>query len=406
MKHRKVGFMLIEVMIATLIATIIAAALFVVLDQINRSTIVTQNYADIYAKAAIVNKQFERDLAGFFLPLASQKDITQKKDEASKEQPPAAEQQKDQKNIPQNNAQASTASDVKPIKKITKVFYAKNKDKNVELLTFITNNPMQVYWSDKSGKAKPRAARVVYRLMPDKEFKNSFILTRQEGSDLYFDAYAKSDKSSARPYEMIDGIKSFAIEYIIEKPSQSDDSQAQKKDEQSKPKEYVRKKEWKDEQAKEQNTASPEDKKTEKKEKKQFPEFVVIKMALWDDQKKQDTQFEFHFPLIAQGEQPAEPQESIAARLLEQTKAQQAQQPVGQPNVPAGAPPLGAKRMKLPGVHPTQMAQEKKPAKPALIPMTLDEVNALIASGDMTVLDKLKNHEIMITQPGVGASHA
>ncbi|MDR3550558.1 MAG: hypothetical protein P4L31_04035 [Candidatus Babeliales bacterium] len=400
MKHRS-GFMLIEVMIATLIATIIAAALFVVLDQINRATVVTQNYADIYAKAAIVNKQFERDLAGFFLPLASQKDITEKKSEVPKDKPSAANQP-DDKNKKQ--VEPEKKSDEKPIKKITKVFYAKNKDKNLELLTFITNNPMQVYWSDKSGKAKPRAARVVYRLMPDKEFKNSFVLSRQEGSGLYFDSYNKQDKSGSRQFEMIDGIKSFAIEYAVEKPSPSDDKASEKKDEQVKPKDYIMKKEWKDEQAKEENAASSDDKKTEKKEKKQFPEFVVIKMALWDDQKKRDTQFEFRIPLVAQGQQPAEPQESIAARLLEQTKAQ-AQPAAGQPNAPAGGPQLGAKARGMPGAHSMQTAQNTNKPVPGKIYMTMEEINARLASGDTTLLNQLNNHEIMIKGSAAGASH-
>ena len=68
----KYGFMLIEVMIASLIATMVAAALFVSINQINKYSLVVDDYTGIYTHAAIVHKQLERDLTGFFIPIAGE----------------------------------------------------------------------------------------------------------------------------------------------------------------------------------------------------------------------------------------------------------------------------------------------------------------------------------------------
>lgn len=293
----KQGFALIEVLIAAAISTMIGAALFTSLYQITRFTTIVDNYADVWTKASIVHRQMEKDLLGTFIPVAAEKAPEKKKEDAGTAS--------DKKDIEKKESEPS-AQKKEPVKVVTHVFYGTSKDTMLDMLTFITDNPMQVYWGPKAGKAKPRVARVVYRLIPDKDVKNSYTLMRQEGYDLYFDAYKEGGSKEMRAYPMIEGIKQMSIYYGVEEK----DTQ-ESKDTEKKPKKITYKtvKEWK----KEDDQKKQEGKESKKKEL-ELPAFVLIKLTLWDQQKKRMIDFEFKIPLIAQGksapavvDQPAMP---------------------------------------------------------------------------------------------------
>lgn len=279
----KQGFVLIEVLLAAAIATVIGAALFTSLYQINRFTTIVDYYADVWTKASIVHRQIEKDLLGVFIPIAAEKPSDKKEGK----EPGSS----DKKN--QEKKELDQSAKKEPIKIVTHVFYGVNKESVLDTLTFITDNPMQVYWGAKAGKAKPRIARVVYRLIKDKESKASYTLTRQEGYDLYFDAYKESDGKDMRQYPLIDGIKQMTVSYGIEDKDAEEDNAQEKK---VKKITYKIIKEWK----KEDNQKKQEDKENKKKDI-QLPAFVLIKLNLWDQQKKRDAYFEFKIPLIAQG---------------------------------------------------------------------------------------------------------
>lgn len=307
----KNGFILIEVLLAAVIASLIGVALFTSLYQITRLATVVDNYADVWTKASIAHRQLEKDLLGVFIPIAADKIPEKKKEEA-----PGNKEKKEQE---------APTSKKEPIKLVTHVFYGVNKETMLDTLTFITNNPMQVYWGAKAGKAKPRIARVVYRLIQDKNEKNSYTLMRQEGYDLYFDAYKENNKD-ARQYAMIDGIKQMIVSYgVIEKEEQEDKNEATQEKKPQKIK-YKIVKEWKKEDKSDQ---TKDDGKEKKKKDIQLPAFVLIKLNLWDQQKKRDTYFEFKIPLIAQGSAVPAPAELPAA--VAQPPAPQAQ-PVGTPS--------------------------------------------------------------------------
>ena len=132
---------------------------------------------------------------------------------------------------------------------------------------------MQGYWGTKQAQPRPRIARVVYRLVPDKEVKNSYILMRQEGNDLDFNMYKIG--GSIRAYELINGIKDISMQYttIIEKKDK---------------KEYKTAKEWKEEQEnKEESTTIL------------APHIVEINLTLWDSIYQRDTSFTLTIPVVA-----------------------------------------------------------------------------------------------------------
>ena len=69
-------------------------------------------------------------------------------------------------------------------KPIEKIFYSTNKDGILEMLTFVTNNPLVVYVGKDVGEVKPKVVRVQYSLKPEADKKNSYTLFRQESMEL------------------------------------------------------------------------------------------------------------------------------------------------------------------------------------------------------------------------------
>ena len=116
----------------------------------------------------------------------------------------------------QKNQKKEEKKEEKLKPKIDKIFFSENKGANLQTLTFISNNPLPVYWSKKAGKPQPKMVRIVYRLQPDPARRDSYRLMRQEGDDLSYAAYDPKiplEKQKYRPYEVIDGIKNLSVLY-------------------------------------------------------------------------------------------------------------------------------------------------------------------------------------------------
>ena len=190
------------------------------------------------------------------------------------------------------------------------------------------------------GKAQPKIARVVYRLVEDG--KNSFKLLRQEDTDLEFNAY--SDSTKIRAYEVADSIKEFKTTYIA----------VHKKTEDIKPtspgKQHMVKEEKTLEKTAEWNIKK-EDGKKANEQKRPIPNVIQIELALWNsDAHERATTYEFSIPIlpnVTKKPKKQSPQPGISPQvqqLLDQ--AQQRKQGGGAPgqqtgNVP-GQPSRGA----------------------------------------------------------------
>jgi len=276
----KQGFTLIEVILATALASMISVALIFMTQQMSGTLMRVDRISDLYMRASLLQHQMERDIAGAFAPT----DFSAT-DTAGVEK----------KNRP---------------KKIEKIFWG---DNTLETLTFITNNPLQSYWGERSGKAQPKIVRVVYRLVPDTKRANVYTLMRQEGSDLNLESYttdpsilrqAQDERvgrtDSTRAYPMIEGIRSIQIDYttLIKKESSTADKQtppqtaptetSEEQPEQKSEEEFERKtvQEWKN-NIEDQKPPWP-----------LIPQFVTMHVILWDNTFKRTTPFTFEFQIL------------------------------------------------------------------------------------------------------------
>jgi len=254
----KKGFILIELLIATLIAGMISILLLTALQQTNKFQSVIDNNIDIYTRATIFHHQLEKDIMGAFVPIHAHKQHISS--------------EKKQKKSP-----------------IDHIFYSVNRDKKFDILTFITTNPLAVYWGIKTGSSKPRIARVVYQLQSENEKKPSYILLRQEGSELSFASYEKNNPKAPRSYQLIDGIKNLSITYtVVEEEQEIDKKQPS----------YKTVNEWNWPQEDQQN----------KKEELPLPQFITANLVLWDNDYKRDVSFTFVFANIIDTKQEKSPQ--------------------------------------------------------------------------------------------------
>lgn len=160
-------------------------------------------------------------------------------------------------------------------------------------LSFITTNPLQVYWSEKSGSAKPRIARVLYTLKQEQPNANkpSYSLIRQESPNLEFDAIAAGE-SVAKAFVVADGIKSCHLEYIWK---ESEDTQEKSAQEESSQKPEG-KKEAPKKQASKKNSNWSGKKEEEKEDKTKMPlvpALVECTFTFWDTKKVRSTTYSF-----------------------------------------------------------------------------------------------------------------
>ncbi len=163
-------------------------------------------------------------------------------------------------------------------------------------LSFITTNPLQVYWTAKTGSAKPRIARVLYALKEEKGMPKSYSLIRRESPNLEFDPIAKGGKEGPQEYVLAEGIKSLTAEYTYYVPEKKEEKkktaeQTEKPAQAETPKKEAKKKEVK--KAAEWMPAQGEREKEEQPQLPLAPQLIELKISLWDTQKKRSTPFSF-----------------------------------------------------------------------------------------------------------------
>ena len=275
----KAGFTLIEVLIATAIASILGASLFFSFYQTEKVVTYMTDYVDIFSAAILVDHQLSKDVAGAFIPVQAilpKKKPKQKQQQGQTQEPPQKEEQQQKK----------------PILKDT--FMSQNRGSNMSMFSFITNNPMRIFWGKKTGEPKPSIARVVYTLEEDKDApkdKPRFILYRQEGADLNLAPYTKKESNFER-YQIADNIKACTLEFVVSVEPEED---KQKGKEGSI--EFKTFKDWqlgKDEK--------------DLRSKAKIPDEVRMTLTLWDSRQLQDREFVFTIPIVAGFQELPEPE--------------------------------------------------------------------------------------------------
>jgi prepilin-type N-terminal cleavage/methylation domain-containing protein len=241
----KSGFTLIEVLVFIVIASMMSVALYQGFDQTNRVVKYVDNMVSLDQRIFIVQDRLEKDLAGAFIP--THQPLQNEQDKIK----PAGEQKKQ-------------------ITVLPKLFYSVNQEQTLKELTFVTTNPLQVY-----GVSQPRIARVQYQLLPDKDHKNAFKLTRQESLRLSYD---KFQESNPREYVLADNIKNIIVEYgTIEKDTNKKEN-------------VVTSAAWNSDERAPQS-------KEEQKKKSLLPRFVRVTIVLWNNKGDRSVTYENTLPI-------------------------------------------------------------------------------------------------------------
>ncbi len=286
----KAGFTLIELTIGLFLSAIIGSALYSSFFVTNRVVDSADNFITFDTRSVLIENQLEKDLAGAFVPDESElvKKVTKKDGKKSENQ---QEEQPKEK---------TKTVEEKPMKPIEKIFYSTNgADGRLDVLTFITNNPVKIYERAKNVKAKPRIARIVYRLVPQDGESTAFTLLRQESSELDFTAYDLKNPKAVRGYELATGIKTIKVEYTYPVQKQPEAQEKEKKSvAQSKQPEGQKEKPPKPEY-KIVATWDVETKKDEQqREQPKIPQFITVVCELWDTKQEREQTFTFNYELL------------------------------------------------------------------------------------------------------------
>lgn len=280
------GFILIELLVSLLIASLLSIGMMNSLTMVFKTNDIMDGLMDTSAGAMRMQQQLERDLSGVIIPLSL-----------------IATDASGQTPLP-GNQPGQTPAVPAPKKELVEqknqqLFFATQKDKNTDVLTFITTNPLASFWSDTAGQSKSRIARVVYRLEPDKNNPPLFRLMRQEGMDLDFKQYESGAKKQIQALEVARGIKAFSLTFMVEdEPDKKEKSDSNKSvpgvaptptTPSAEPKKTITYKtldEWRGEEKKDASTGKKEPK---------IPRFVRLKLTLTDTKKKREENFEYIF---------------------------------------------------------------------------------------------------------------
>lgn len=204
--NQKAGSFLLEVVVGTLIASMITGVLMNTLSHMTKMSALVDGMANQVLQLTMIQHQFERDVSG--MCVVHQAIIEEKEEQLQnkKQNGQNEDNQAIEKN--QNKAKSDVDKTKQAVPRLKKVFFvALGQENQMQQISFITNNPLPSYWHGTVGNAKPLKVRVVYFLKPDPQHQGSFILMRQESSNLLLDSF----KDTVTAYEIADHIASFSL---------------------------------------------------------------------------------------------------------------------------------------------------------------------------------------------------
>lgn len=285
----KPGFSLIELLVSSLIASILGTLLFTAFYQINRFVQVIDNRTTIIEKAALVNAQLEKDFSGIIVPNEFYDRQPKTKEKAPTADANAKKEDSQKKKNQQDKTEKSAEAESKK-KPLEKIFYSINKAGLLDQLTFLTTSSLQVYWGPKAGSAKPRMVRVLYKLKENpatKDGKKSYSLIRKESPKLEFDEIEKGLE-----YVLVDNVKSLTMDYtaVLIEPEKKPAVDKGQKPAQKQEIEIKQLSEWKEKTQKEET-----EKDQNQKQMPLVPQVISLDLGLWDAAKKRGTSFVFTY---------------------------------------------------------------------------------------------------------------
>lgn len=280
------GFSALELIIVMAISAMIMTCLLTMYNQVSGNMNKVDRFVFEDMQLLALKNRLSKDFAGLSAIWFTQEQLEEKK--LAKAGSQAPEQEK---------------------KKSSNYFYSINKDKNLELLTFVTTSSLQSY-----NHTQERFVRVVYQLEIDQKHKGMFRLMRKEISaptEIIDDQALKTGTF----YELVCGIASLEMTYHLidvvalkkqqQSASPSKESENQKIENKKDDQPVIRSvKQWKDEKKKKDDKKNiAQDTPQDDQEKEDLggaavPKFVSMNIVFGttDQQKKKEYVLEFLIP--------------------------------------------------------------------------------------------------------------
>ena len=327
------GMSLIELAIALFIGSLLSILLFNVLNQANTALVAVESLAAADINVVTFYDRFERDITGVFIPAIGDPDLADKafaqqlKQAQEQEQVSPAPQAKGalapsasalSASAPKNKAKSSSLKDIQ----VKRVFVYEEKENNLALFSFVTDNPAVGYHQE-----KPRIVRVVYTLKHEPK-ATTYALWRKESLKLGI----KKDEQ-AREYCLLRNIQSLRLELLApaaeEKAASQQAASQQAAPQQAAVQEEPDKKTsaaplivYKVWPAKNEDTNKDVDK-AGQKIGKDLPQFVKVYLRYSDARDKQAKIYEFVFPISCYR---APSQTILNVQLIHQQREEQKKQ--------------------------------------------------------------------------------
>ncbi len=245
------GFSLVEIIIALAISGFVMTIVFNTISLLQRSSKNYNELITIDSQQELLFGQLQKDISGMVIPLFGFVANSKQKSE---------EQQKKQEEY---NARFGLQIEI--------------EQERLKSLSFVTTSVLASY-----GTTKPRLARVRYMLLTEPAQPASFMLIRQESSELALaDFEADMQKNSNGSYTIGTGFKTCAISCII--ISQKDDK---KKVEEVSSWSFA-------EQIKKQQSENSAGQRVEKKI--ELPQIITLKGSLIDETSGHEYAFDYSF---------------------------------------------------------------------------------------------------------------
>lgn len=305
----KRGFTLLEVLIATAIASMLMVSLFFSFNQINDSVRKASDTVDMFDAALLVDHILFKDVSGAFIPVQAIPPKETKKPAGDKKPSSSAKATADKDADEKAPEKESSEDDKKEGDQKSKVpllkdaFMSNNKGDQMHMLTCITANPMRIFWGEKTGEPKPSSVRVVYSLEEKKDRKKKaprYALYRQEGTKLDLALYTKKESEYER-YLIADNIVSCKLKFIVADEKQEEkEEEKEGADAKKQPAKPVEKKEKKPEkELKEFVEWATDTGKKDVRTRLMLPDTVLMTLTLSNFAETRERSFTFRVPVAA-----------------------------------------------------------------------------------------------------------
>jgi len=249
----KKGFTPLEIMIALAIATLLGGLLMQSLYQLTNTMARVDQISTLDLRVIVFKNLLEKEFSGAFVPQLVPLEQEEQQVATTDQKPEKSEKKEERKTVMPEKA-----------------FYSQNSNGQLQLLTFITSNPLVVY-----NMAKARSARIFYTIEPDENLSGAFVLIRKEIPDIMQKEY-----EFAKGFIVIAGIKSLTVEFLAapEAVEEKQEQKTQKKSTELIKKEFRKFDMWGQQQLEQQEQKLPA-----------LPQFISMQLVLYNQNKTEST---------------------------------------------------------------------------------------------------------------------